>query len=346
MVDPIDSASCDPMVQRLAQGTINLAYRKWDWGEGVAQYGLLRAAQLLDSERCLDEVRSFVHANENFQPDEPVHIMPALPSLLYWEMTGDERGLALATRVVNMLRTHPRSKHGAFVATPVRTAWVDYIYETVPFLYHYYRLTGSTETQQWAVEQTVAYLMSCWNARDGLFAHVYYDDIGAQSQFYWARANGWIALGLIEVAQLFPPSWGLHSTFQRIFSQLTERLVTLQRSSGLWNTVLHDARTYEEASATAMISLALRQGVRLGWLDPIRSENSDHAWAGVVSHVDESGQLQATSAETPPGDADFYQEIEAGVYPWGQGFALLAALERSTAERFDSNNFLSAVASV
>jgi len=327
--------NCDPVARRLVEGTINLGYREWGWGEGVALYGLIRAAQLLRSDRCVREVREFLRANEQFQPDRAEHIMPALASILFYEQTGEEVGLTLASRVVDMLRTYPRSRHGAFIATPVRTTWVDYFYETVPFLCHYSRIVGSAECQHWAVEQTLAYLMACWNAHDGLFAHVYYDDVGTVSPFYWARANGWAALGLVEAALLFPAEWRLKTTLLRTFSELAEAVSACQRPSGLWTTVLHDTRTYEETSASAMISLALHQGVRLGWLDRKFQESADRAWGAVIGHIDPEGRLHGVSAETPPGDADYYQAIPVGVFPWGQGFSLLAALEREFAGQFD-----------
>lgn len=340
MGDPIQSPSSDPLVARLATGTIDIAYREWNWGEGVAHYGLMRAAQLLQSDQCLDEVQAFVRHNKDFEPYRPEHIMPSLPTLLYYETTGDEVALTLATRVVDMLRTHPRSRHGAFIATPVRSAWVDYIYETVPFLYHYDRIVGSAECRQWAVEQTMAYLMSCWNAHDGLFAHVYYDDVGVTTPFYWARANGWSALGLIETAQLCGADEGFKAVLARVFRQLAEALVACQRPSGLWGTVLRDPRTYDEISASAMISLALRQAARLGWVSKEYVLAADKAWNAVIGFVSPDGRVEGVSAETPPGDADYYQEIPLGVYPWGQGFTLLAALERAFGERFDSDQFL------
>lgn len=342
MSDPIDSPTCDPIVSRLAHGTIDIGYRDWNWGEGVAQYGLVRAAQLLGSDRCLDEVRSFVRANKDFQPHRAEQIMPGLPALLYYEMTGDQTGLDLATRVVDMLRTHPRSRHGAFIATPVRSAWVDYIYETVPLLYHYDRIVGSDECRQWAIEQTVAYLMSCWNAHDGLFAHVYYDDVGVTTPFYWARANGWSALGLIEIAQLSHCERGFAAVLERVFGQLAASLAECQATSGLWTTVLLDSRTSPEVSASAMISLALRQGVRLGWIGAEYGSVADRAWSAVTNWVGPTGRVEGVSAETPPGDADYYQEIPLGVYPWGQGFTLLAALERTFDEAFDSDHIIAA----
>jgi unsaturated rhamnogalacturonyl hydrolase len=340
MSDPIDSPTSDPIVARLARGTIDIGYREWNWGEGVAQYGLVRTAQLLGSERCLDEVRQFVHANKDFRPHRPEQIMPALASLLYYEMTGDQLGLDLTTRVVDMLRTHPRSRHGAFIATPVRSAWVDYIYETVPMLYHYDRIVGSSECRQWALEQTLAYLMSCWNGHDGLFAHVYYDDVGVTTPFYWARANGWSALGLIEIAQLSHCEPGITTVLARVFKQLVDAVLACQHESGLWTTVLRDHRTYPEVSATVMISLALRQGARLGWADAAAVSAADRAWKAVEPWIQPDGRVEGVSAETPPGDADYYQEIPLGVYPWGQGFTLLAALERVYGESFDSDRLI------
>jgi rhamnogalacturonyl hydrolase YesR len=68
-----------------------------------------------------------------------------------------------------------------------------------------------------------------------------------------------------------------------------------------------------------MISLAVKRGVRDGWLDLSLERVADLAWRAVEDSVDVAGNVTGVSAETPPGDADDYQAIERGVYPWGQG---------------------------
>ncbi len=321
-------ASADQLARRIADRTVELGYRTWDWGEGVAQYALLRAGQVFGEDRYIDEVAAFMRDNRGLRPVRVEQIMPSLAAVLLHEHTGDPLPLELAMRVADMLRTHPRSQHGAFIATPVRSVWVDYIYETTPFLVHLGRITGDPAYRIWAIDQTLAYLMSCWNARERLFHHVYYDDVAAANPFMWSRANGWSALGLVEMHDLLPEESGLHPMLRRILGQLLARLEQLQHSSGHWHTVLTDPRTYLEASGTAMISLATKRAVRSGLVDPSLDSMADRAWSAVVDVVEKDGTVSGVSAETPPGDADFYQGIPLGTHPWGQGFVLLAALDR------------------
>lgn len=321
-------SSAENVVRLVADRTIALGYRSWNWGEGVAQYALGEAGFALDESRYTAEVQNFLRDNQDLQPQRLEQVMPSIAALFVHERMGDPLGLELASRVANMLKTHPRSHHGAFTVTPVRTVWVDYIYETAPFLCHLARVTGERRYQEWAIDQTLAYLMSCWNPRERLVHHVYYDDVGAPNPFLWARANGWTALGLVEMLNLVPAEYGLQSFLARFLRHLAARLAELQHESGHWHTVLLDPRTQLEPATTAMISLALKRGVRDGWLGAEFEGTADRAWQAVKGSIDESGNVTGVSAETPPGDADDYEATEVGVYPWGQGFTILAGLDR------------------
>ena len=323
-----ESVELRELVDRLAEGTIALEYNDWNWGEGVAQYALLVAGLTTGNDRYVSAVTEFMRRNADFHPVRPEQIMPSLAAVLLHEHTGDPLPLTLAMRVADMLETYPRSQHGAYIASPVRSVWVDYIYETEPFLFHLSRITGDPRYEGWAIDQTLAYLMSCWNARDRLFHHVYYDAVSAPNPFYWARANGWTALGLIEMIELLPERYGLRPMLLRVLGQLCARLVECQGPTGFWHTVLLDTSSSPETSATARISLALSRAARAGWIDGAATAVADSSWAAVVSQIDQNGNVLNVSAETPPGDAEDYQAIPLGVYPWGQGFTLLAALDR------------------
>jgi unsaturated rhamnogalacturonyl hydrolase len=324
----VSNPELEPIIRRLADRTIELGFRQWGWGEGVAQYGLLEAGAALDERRYVDEVGQFLESNRDFQPTLLEHVMPSLSALLHSERTGEPIGRYLTDRVATMLLNHPRSHHGAWTVTPVRTVWVDYIYETAPMLVNLARISGNRLYEEWAIDQTLAYLMSCYNPREKLFHHVYYDDVAAPNPFIWARANGWTALGLVEMLDLLPAQYGLRPTLTRYLRHMADRLAELQDDSGHWHTVLLDDTTHREASTSAMLALAFKRGVRSGWLSARFEETADRAWDAVVREIDDEGNLTNTSAETPPGDADDYQAIEVGVYGWGQGFALLAAVDR------------------
>jgi unsaturated rhamnogalacturonyl hydrolase len=316
------------LVHRVARSTVALNYRRWNWGEGVAQYALLRTGILLNEPAYTGEVSAFMRQNAALVPRTIDEIMPALAAVLLHQETGDKLPLELALRVAAMLETHPRSHHGAYTATRVRTVWVDYLFESAPYLWQLGAVTGDPRYAEWAIDQTLAYLMACWNPRERLFHHVYYDATYSPNPSLWARANGWTALGLVEMLALIPRDRGLTPMLSRVLGYLAERLAALQDESGHWHIVLDDPATYLETSTSAMISLALRRAVRDGWVDQRYRASADRAWDAVVREIDANGQVLGVSAETPPGDAEYYQAIERGVYPWGQGFALLAALDR------------------
>jgi unsaturated rhamnogalacturonyl hydrolase len=321
-------ANTENTVKLAADRTIALGYRTWAWGEGVAQYALSQAGSILAEPRYTAEVAAFVQTNAAFEPSSLEHVMPSAAALAIYEETGNELGLELVTRVTKMLETHPRSHHGAWTVTPVRSVWVDYIYETAPVLCRLARVTGDRRYQEWAIDQTLAYVTSCWNPRERLFHHVYYDDACAPNPFLWGRANGWTALGLVEMLDLVPAEYGLQPFLSRFLNHVVQRLAELQHESGHWHTVLLDPRTHLEPATTAMISLAVKRGARDGWLDLSLERVADLAWRPVEDSVDAAGNVTGVSAETPPGDADDYQAIERGVYPWGQGFTILAGLDR------------------
>lgn len=324
----VGAEDVEELVRRVASGTVSLNYRRWDWGEGVAQYALLRAGVVLNEPTYLDEVKAFMRQNSDLVPRRIDEIMPSLAAVLLHKETGDQLPLELALRVATMLETHPRSHHGAYTASRVRTVWVDYLFETAPYLWHLSAATGDSRYEEWAIDQTLAYLMSCWNPKERLFHHVYYDATHSPNPSLWGRANGWTALGLVEMLALVPRNRGLTPMLSRILGFLVERLASLQDESGHWHTVLDDPATYLETSTSAMISLAMRRGVRDGWVDQSYLVSANRAWDAVVREIDLNGNVLGVSAETPPGDAEYYQAIELGVYPWGQGFALLAGLDR------------------
>jgi unsaturated rhamnogalacturonyl hydrolase len=326
---PVSRTTDSRVIARaLAQGTINLRYREWNWGEGVSHLALFRAYQVLNAEEALVEVQEFLAANRDFYPDDLIYSMPGWVALLAYEATGDELGLRLAERLIKMLADHPRTDHGAFRATRVRSVWVDYIYETTPFLCEYARVSGDRTYRDWAVDQTIAYLMACWNPRVGLFDHVYYDSTGLTNGCYWARATGWAMLGLVQLIEMLPQELGMVPTMRRILERAAKTLTNHQADSGLWHTVVLDPETHLETCASVMISLALRRASRTGLIAASYEDVADRAWNAVANAITSEGLLEGVSAETPPGDAQYYDEIPRGVYPWGQGFALLAALDR------------------
>lgn len=315
------------VTHRVAKQTTQLGYTDWDWGEGVAWHGVAETAAKFDDKELMSACVDWMHSHAEFQPSSIRHVMPGLAALTVYRETKDATSLSLAMRVASFLENSPRNVHGVHAESPEIPVWIDYWYEVTPFLTTLSELTGESQYADWAAEQTIAYLMSSWDARSGLFNHAYYDLLHKNSQWFWARSNSWATLASIEMMTDLERYPGLVAILQNVLTRQAARLAQLQDASGLWRTVLDHPTTYLETSASVMTALAFRRGVKRGFLDSSYSIMADRAFEACLDKIDREGNLTGVSGETWPGDILHYAAIPVGVYTWGQGFMALAGLE-------------------
>jgi hypothetical protein len=149
---------------------------------------------------------------------------------------------------------------------------------------------------------------------------------------FWARGNAWVFVMLVEFLSTLPSENPLRQEFLPSLSEMAETLAQLQSDSGLWHTVLYDAETYQETSASALFAYGFHKAIRLGVLDSEHLEVARKAMAGVQSRLFRgcNGGLivSGTSHGTDPGDWEHYANITVGdQVPYGVGAVLLAAVE-------------------
>ncbi|RON51810.1 glycoside hydrolase family 88 protein [Pseudomonas frederiksbergensis] len=315
------------ITRQIAKRTTQLGYDAWEWGEGVAWHGVAETAVKLGDAELMSAVVNWIHSHKDFQPSGVRHVMPGLAALTVHQATGDKTALELALRVAKMLETLPRSVHGVHEESKQTPVWVDYWYEIAPFLTTLSKVTGEERYSEWAAEQSIAYLLSCWDAKHALFHHAYYDLINQNSQWFWARSNAWATLVMVEMLTDLKTEKGLAAILRNVLSKQAAKLAELQNATGQWHTVLDQPETYLEPSASIMIALAFRRGAKRGFLDAKYSALADRAFQSCLEKVDEAGNLTEVSGETWPGDLVHYSMVPVGVYSWGQGFMALAGLE-------------------
>lgn len=315
------------MARRVAQRTIEIGYANWDWGEAVAWHAVAEAGIRLDEPQLLQAATAWLRGHGDHQPHELREVIPGLVATTVHRANQDKVALELAGRVANLLERNPRNVHGVYLESVDIPVWIDYWYEIAPFLSELYVITGDPRYREWAAEQSYAFIHSCWDAGASLYHHAYYDLNRRNSQWFWARANGWAALAAVEMLTDLADVPGLPAILLNVLRRQVARLQELQDESGLWRTVLDQPSTYLEVSASVMFALAIKRGVSRGYLDAALGAVADHCFEACLGHVDEAGNVNQVSAETPPGDIAHYKSIPVGVYPWGQGFMLLAILE-------------------
>ena len=135
----------------------------------------------------------------------------------------------------------------------------------------------------------------------GLFPHGFNTQTNESSCCAWGRANGWIAMSLVELLLALPAAAPSRPVVLGVFARLADGVVRTQDAAdGRWHQVLNESSTFLETSASAMFTFALATGVREGWLERTRFAAAATAgWAGILRAVRGDGAVDGICEGTP-----------------------------------------------
>jgi len=145
---------------------------------------------------------------------------------------------------------------------------------------------------------------------------------------FWARGNGWVAMGLARVLEFMPKDYPSRGRYEALFKEMMEKIASLQGADGAWRTSLLDPEKFptSEGSGTVFFAYATAWGIGHGLLDravylPVAAK----AWSALLA------------MRRPDGIPGFVQPVAdrpgfctpAGTQLYATGGFLLAALELS-----------------
>jgi len=183
------------------------------------------------------------------------------------------------------------------------TIWADDLFMVAPFLLRMAEVTGDQDLYNEVVHQVLRFNHYLQDEETGLYFHGWYDRRGENTPVRWGRANGWIAWATAEVLEHLP---GDHPQYEQVldaFRSHMEALAGVQDASGMWHQVLDHPETYEETSCTAMFTLAMARGVRLGWLNGSYREHALRGWAALQDRIGDDGTVTDICRGTGIGDS-------------------------------------------
>ena len=237
-------------------------------GEEAWLHGLktMLDAQILDG----PTLKSYSASDYNID-----NIQPGRSLLFMHKHTGTQKYLDAAHILAAQLENHPRTVSGVYwhkQRYPWQN-WLDGLYMAHPFQVEYGQITGNPAMVEDSLRQISTALEVMIDLKTGLYAHAY-DEARAQkwadpatgrSAAHWARALGWLAMSLVDVASLVGPAQ--FQPLETRSKQLFEQILRLRLESGLWLQVIDqpDLRgNYAETSASAMFAYALQRASSLG----------------------------------------------------------------------------------
>ena len=307
-----------------------------DWGQALLAYGMARGLRTVSS----DGGRSYLESWLTY------HLGAGLPltyfvgswgiGLLFPELPEEFPHLRhelndLARRLERMIRvTAIRNGEGILLHNvDLPHVYIDTIYYAAPVVAKVSSTIGADAWQNFAMEQLRGHL-SLLSDHDSPFTiHCQQNLTGLRSEGAWGRGIGWVAMTCAELLDLLDHDSEDYREVSGTLTTLLTNLLPLQTENGLWRTLVDDATSYEETSASSMFLFALLVAERHHLLADVEggAEGLDHGLAGVCSMVDREGRLLGCSVGTWPGDREYYWGLETGEWWWGTGAALLALAE-------------------
>ena len=292
-----DKAQIEATIDKIVDRTMRMDMT-WDWPCGVAYYGICEAYEVTKNERYLQLVKDRV--------DEYIEL--GLPSwtvntcsmghclITLYEHTGDEKYLDIAKSKVEYLEKEA-------------LRFGDHV------LQHTVSVNNDFPEQAWA---DTLFMAGFFLLRMGVLLK---DTGDHMSGIKWGRANAWAAYTMSQVGVRLPQCY-LYPKFLDVVGSLNDQLAALklyQTENGLWRTIVDDAASYEEVSASAGIAAAM---ITKG--NPLHIKYINKAIPGMLANVSPDGRVLNVSGGTAVmKDADGYRGISRDwIQGWGQGLAL------------------------
>ena len=323
----------------------------WEWTHGIGLYGLWNYFMLTKDPVIKGRVVSWFDKRfaSGVQVDKNINTMsPMLTLACVYEEGGNERYLPILKEwaewaMYSADRTECGGlQHDTHQGPSPQQLWDDTLMMTVMPLAKIGILLNRTEYIEESKAQFVLHCKYLFDPETGAFFHGW--TFAGNHNFArarWARGNSWLTIAIpdfIELLDIAEAGNAIKTVRGRVLVILEAQLDFLVKAqdqvTGLWHTLLDhdDDSSYLESSATAGFAYGILKAIRLGLCPEAKVQNyrrmAEAAVQGVLSNIDEKGELQKTSFGTPMGsDLDFYRRIAITPMPYGQAMAIMALSE-------------------
>jgi len=181
--------------------------------------------------------------------------------------------------------------------------WIDDMFMITILQAQAYRSTKDVKYLNRAAKEMAMYLNKLQQP-NGLFFHA--PDV----PYYWARGNGWVAAGMVELLSLLPEKNPERKCILECYKKMMSSLKSYQCSDGMWNQLIDEQTFWPETSGSAMFTYAMVMGVKNGWLDakeytPIVRK----AWLSLVDYINPNGDVREVCVGTgKQNDKQYYYD--------------------------------------
>ncbi|THF74303.1 glycoside hydrolase family 88/105 protein [Cohnella fermenti] len=310
----------------------NAHMKVWQWGQGVALYGLGKAYDALGDSLYLDYTEEWL---DSFLPGDPPgqSINTTAPLLgavkLIKERRTDKYAAVCSAFADWCLNEAPRSVEGAFEHSCTENrypgeVWADTLFMGCLFLAEWGALTGEKRYTDEAAKQFALHYKYLRDPATGLIVHGYNGNTHSRMGVLWGRGNGWLAAASADMLELVQGS-AAASFIAKDYLDHMAGVLSTQDQEGMWHTVMDHPASYPEASCTAAFAYAILKGQAAGVLPETSRASARRAISALLRRIDSDGRLTEGSGGTcvMPAAAD-YNAIGYAYSPFAQGLGMMA----------------------
>lgn len=306
----------------------------WDWGAGVALYGLSRAFEYTRDKEIFNFIQDFVDISMK-QPQIPKTVNTTAPLcsvLMLYRETENTKYLDICKEFADwLIDGAPRTTNGALEHSGVglhwtAQVWIDTVFMAGVFLTRIGTVTGQPKYIEEGLKQVKLH-MDAIQSPNGLFYHGYdYRLQNHLSAVLWGRGNAWFTVSVPEIIEFSKID---NADIIKGFQNQAQAVKDCQNDNGLWHTILTDSSSYCEVSASEGFVCGILKGMRLGLLGDEFKECARKGAKAVIAKIADDGTVTDVSAGTGIQEtAQMYCEVDrSAIMPWGQGLALLMLVE-------------------
>jgi unsaturated rhamnogalacturonyl hydrolase len=311
-----------PWSQRMANTAVHLwkdslPGTNWSYDQGIVLQGL----QSVWQQSAKGEYFSYIQKNMDryVSADGTIrmykandytldNILSGRSLLLLHRVLNTEKYYKAATLLRKQLSMQPKTPEGGFWHKKryPNQMWLDGLYMAEPFYAEYASIYHEDADFDQIADQFIWMEQHARDSKTGLLYHAWDQSKKERwanpqtglSASLWARADGWFAMGLVDVLAYFPANHPKRAALIAILNRFAAAIQACQdKNSGLWYQVLDQSGkngNYLEASASCMFVYTLAKGVREGYLPKQYLPVAQKAYNGIIKNfieTDADGQV-------------------------------------------------------
>jgi unsaturated rhamnogalacturonyl hydrolase len=235
-------------------------------------------------------------------------ITPGRAVLMLYHVLGTEKYYKALLQLRDQLKIQPRNEAGGFWHKQryPNQMWLDGLYMAAPFYTEYAAAFHDDAAFDDIAKQFILMEKQARDPKTGLLYHAWdasrkerwADPKTGLSKNFWARADGWYAMALVDVLDKFPADHPKRAELVAILNRLAIAIKKYQDAkTGLWYQILDkpaEKGNYLESSASSMFVYALAKGVRQGYLNASYLAVAQKGYKGILAkfiETDAKGQV-------------------------------------------------------